>query len=87
MQRRLITATGNVVFLLCLMYLITYIDRVNLSTAAPLIRKEFGLSQTQMGIVFSAFGYPYAIFQIIGGRLGDHFGARRTLTALSLIHI
>ncbi len=44
MKRRLITATGNVVLLLCLMYLITYIDRVNLSTAAPLIRKEMGLS-------------------------------------------
>src|SRR5262249_30876575 len=85
MQRRLITATGNVVFLLCLMYLITYIDRVNLSTAAPLIRREFGLSQTQMGIVFSAFGYPYAVFQIIGGALGDRFGARRTLTICGIV--
>jgi sugar phosphate permease len=85
MQRRLITATGNVVFLLCLMYLITYIDRVNLSTAAPLIRREFGLSQTQMGIAFSAFGYPYAVFQIIGGALGDHFGAKRTLTVCGIV--
>ncbi|MGZ6072196.1 MAG: MFS transporter [Myxococcaceae bacterium] len=85
MKRRLITATGNVVLLLCLMYLITYIDRVNISTAAPLIRKELGLSQTQLGIVFSAFGYPYAVFQIVGGALGDHFGARRTLTICGLI--
>jgi sugar phosphate permease len=85
MKRRLITATGNVVLLLCLMYLITYIDRVNLSTAAPLIRKELHLSQTQLGVVFSAFGYPYAIFQIIGGHLGDRFGARRTLTICGLI--
>jgi len=44
MQRRLITASGNVILLLCMMYLITYIDRVNISTAAPLIRKELGLS-------------------------------------------
>src|SRR5215813_14969184 len=85
MQRRLITATGNVVFLLCLMYLITYIDRVNISTAAPLIRREFGLNQTLMGVVFSAFGYPYAVFQIIGGALGDHFGARRTLTLCGIV--
>ncbi|MGZ5959078.1 MAG: MFS transporter [Myxococcaceae bacterium] len=85
MKRRLVTATGNVVLLLCLMYLITYIDRVNISTAAPLIRKELGLSQTQLGIVFSAFGYPYAVFQIVGGALGDHFGARRTLTICGLI--
>jgi sugar phosphate permease len=85
MKRRLITATGNVVLLLCLMYLITYIDRVNLSTAAPLIRKELHLTQTQLGVVFSAFGYPYAIFQIIGGHLGDRFGARRTLTICGLV--
>ncbi len=85
MKRRLVTATGNVVLLLCLMYLITYIDRVNISTAAPLIRKELGLSQTQLGIVFSAFGYPYAVFQIVGGALGDHFGARRTLTICGII--
>jgi MFS family permease len=85
MKGRLITATGNVVLLLCLMYLITYIDRVNLSTAAPLIRKELHLTQTQLGVVFSAFGYPYAIFQIIGGHLGDRFGARRTLTICGLV--
>src|SRR5215471_12004374 len=79
MHRRLITASGNVILLLCLMYLITYIDRVNLSTAAPLIRKDLGLSLIDMGVAFSAF------FQIIGGAVGDHFGARRTLTVCGLI--
>src|SRR5215470_12083582 len=85
MQRRLITASGNVILLLCMMYLITYIDRVNLSTAAPLIRKDLGLSLIDMGVAFSAFGYAYAFFQIIGGAVGDHFGARRTLTVCGLI--
>ena len=65
--------------LLCVMYFITYIDRVNVSSAAALIQSEFGLSKTQLGFVFSAFGYPYLLFQIIGGRVGDRFGARKTL--------
>ncbi|HEY3586268.1 MAG TPA: MFS transporter, partial [Myxococcaceae bacterium] len=85
MQRRLITASGNVILLLCVMYLITYIDRVNISTAAPLIREDLKFSLLEMGYVFSAFGYAYALFQIIGGAVGDHFGARRTLTISGLI--
>ena len=85
MKRRLFTAPGTVVLLLCLMYLITYVDRTNMSTAAPLMRKELGLSLTQLGLAFSAFGYAYAVFQIIGGYLGDRFGARRTLTLCGLL--
>jgi MFS family permease len=85
MKRGLFSASGNVVLLLCFMYLITYVDRVNLSTAGPLLRKELGLSLTQLGYVFSAFGYPYAVFQIVGGQLGDRFGARRTLTFCGLL--
>lgn len=85
MRRRLFTAPGNVVLLLCLMYLITYVDRTNMSTAGPLMRKALGLSLTQLGLVFSAFGYPYAVFQIIGGHLGDRFGARLTLTVCGLV--
>ena len=81
MQRRLITASGNVILLLCLMYLITYIDRVNISTAAPLIRKELGLSLIDMGVAFSAFGYAYALFQIIGGAVG-HLARRGSREAL-----
>jgi MFS family permease len=56
-----------------------------MSTAAPLMRKELGLSLTQLGLAFSAFGYAYAVFQIIGGYLGDRFGARMTLTVCGLL--
>ena len=45
--------------LLCLMYLITYVDRVNIATAAPEIKRELALSNTQLAFVLSAFGYPY----------------------------
>jgi MFS family permease len=80
-----IRSTARVLGLLCLMYFITYVDRVNVSTAAIVFGKEFALSNTQVGFVFSAFAYPYLIFQIIGGRIGDRFGARRTLTICSFI--
>jgi MFS family permease len=67
------------------MYFITYIDRVNVSTAAGAFRKELHLSNVQIGFVFSAFAYPYLFFQIIGGWMGDRFGARKTLTICGLI--
>src|SRR5216684_4308913 len=72
-------ATHVVLAMLCVMYFITYIDRVNISTAASEIQKELGLSNTQLGLVFSAFAYPYLLFQVIGGWVGDRFGPRRTL--------
>ena len=72
-------ASTVVLGLLCAMYLITYVDRVNISTAARDIQRELGLSNTQLGILQSAFGYPYLLFQIFGGWVGDRFGPRRTL--------
>jgi MFS family permease len=78
-------STTRVLGLLCVMYFITYVDRVNVSTAAIVFSKEFNLSNTQVGFVFSAFAYPYLIFQIIGGWVGDRFGPRRTLTICSFI--
>jgi sugar phosphate permease len=77
--------TGTVFVLLCLMYFIEYIDRVNLSIAAPLIQDELQLSNTQLGLALSAFGYCYAAFQFIGGLAGDRFGARATLTGLGIL--
>ena len=77
--------TGVVLFLLCLMYGITYIDRVNVSTASSVFGKELHLSNTQTQLVFSAFAYPYLLFQIIGGWVGDRFGARLALTVAGVI--
>jgi MFS family permease len=82
---RRVTAPGMVLFLLCLMYFITYVDRVNVGTAGPAIKGELGLTNTQLGLVFSAFAYPYAVFQIVGGAMADKWGARRTLFLCGLI--
>ncbi len=78
-------STGVVLFLLCLMYGITYIDRVNVSTASAVFGKELHLSNAQVGFVFSAFAYPYLLFQILGGWVGDRFGARIALTVAGVI--
>ena len=67
------------------MYLITYVDRVNIATAANEIKRELALSNTQLAFVLSAFGYPYIVFQIFGGWVGDRVGARRTLFFCGLI--
>jgi MFS family permease len=79
------SVSSQVLFLLCLMYLIFYVDRVNISTAAPLIKSDLGLSNTALGFAFSAFAYPHALFQLIGGWLGDKFGPRLTLGVSGLV--
>src|SRR4029077_2299030 len=78
-------ATTTVLGLLCVMYLITYVDRVNIATAGPAIQKDLGLSTTQLAVVFSAFGYPYLLFQVFGGWIGDRAGARKTLFLCGVI--
>ena len=85
MKRFQLKATTTVLVMLCLMYFITYVDRVNISTAAGQFKSELGLSNTQLGFVFSAFAYPYVVFQFIGGWVSDRFGAKRTLIACALI--
>jgi MFS family permease len=59
--------------------IITYIDRVCISKAAPFIQHDLGLTKEQMGYVFGAFGIAYALFEIPGGWMGDRYGPRRVL--------
>ena len=62
---------------ICLMYLITYLDRVIISNTAPEVRTEFGFDQKTMGWIFSSFVLAYALFQVPGGWLSERFGPRR----------
>ncbi len=82
---RRLSPPNIVLGLLCVMYLITYVDRVNISTAADAIQRELGLSNTRLGFLQSAFGYPYLLFQVFGGWVGDRFGPRRTLFLCGLV--
>jgi MFS family permease len=85
MRLKISSATGKVLLLLCVMYAMTYIDRTSVSTAAFAFKRDLRLTNTQVGLVFSAFAYPYLVFQIIGGWVSDRFGARLTLTVSALV--
>ena len=82
---RKFSVSNRVLLIICVMYLILYVDRVNISTAAPFIKTDLDLTNTQLGLVLSAFAYPYALFQLIGGYIGDKFGPRLTLCVSILI--
>ncbi|HUZ47827.1 MAG TPA: MFS transporter [Terriglobia bacterium] len=62
--------------LVFLAIMINYVDRGNLSIAAPSIMKDFQLSPATMGVLLSAFFWTYAAFQIPAGMLVDRFGIR-----------
>ncbi len=70
---------GFVLLLLCAMYFLLFVNRTNLAIAGPLMQADLKLTNTELGLAFSAFAYPYALFQLFGGVLGDRFGPRLTL--------
>ena len=70
---------------ICLVYFVTYLDRVNISVAAPAMAKDLHLSLTHMGLVFSAFSISYAVLQIPGGLFGDKVGPRKALTIMGVL--
>ena len=72
---------NRVVFLLALSVLLNYIDRSNLSIAAPLIKDELHLSGTQLGTLLSAFFWIYAFMQIPSGWLVDRFDVKWVFAA------
>jgi ACS family D-galactonate transporter-like MFS transporter len=71
----------RIVTLLVLSVSINYIDRGNLSIAAPLLKDEMGISPSQLGILLSSFFWTYAAFQIISGWLVDRFNVKWVMAA------
>ncbi|MCA6998413.1 MFS transporter [Dickeya solani] len=57
---------------------ICYVDRANLAVASAHIQKEFGITKTQMGYIFSAFAWTYTLCQIPGGWFLDRVGSKVT---------
>ncbi len=74
----------KVLAMLFLLSIITYLDRVCIAAAAPLMTAELGMTPLQMGMVFSAFFWAYGIFEIPSGWMGDRYGPRKTLTRIVL---
>src|ERR1700758_3570971 len=57
---------------------INYLDRANLSIAAPIVKTDLHISDIQMGLIFSAFSWTYAALQIPGGWVLERIGPRKT---------
>ncbi len=62
--------------------MITYLDRVCFAQVAGFIQEGFGLTNSQLGYLFSAFALAYAAFEVPSGWLGDVYGARRMLVRI-----
>lgn len=75
----------RLVGLLSVSIFINYMDRGNLSVAAPVLGRELSLSPAHLGLLFSAFFWTYALFQIPAGWLVDRFGAKRLYAAAYLL--
>lgn len=72
-KRRYVT-----LFMIFITVVICYVDRANLAVASAHIQKEFGITKTQMGYIFSAFAWTYTACQIPGGWFLDRVGSRIT---------
>ena len=69
-------AQQRVLFFVFTAGMLTYFDRVCLSTAAPSIQSELSLTQVQMGYVFSIFNLAYGLAEVPSGWLGDRWGQK-----------
>jgi ACS family D-galactonate transporter-like MFS transporter len=77
--QRLSPAQWRLLALLTLSVIINFIDRGNLSTAAPMLKDELGFTTAQLGILLSSFFWAYAGFMIVAGWLADHLDANWVL--------
>jgi MFS family permease len=70
-----------VVLMMATVLFINYVDRGAVPTAAPLIQHDLHLTNEQLGRLFSAFFWVYALAQIPVGWLAERYGAHRVLAA------
>jgi ACS family glucarate transporter-like MFS transporter len=75
---------SKVVALMFALSAMNYFDRIVMSIAGPGIMKDFGISETQMGSVYSAFLLSYTVLMAPSGWLADRFGGRMVLTVSGL---
>jgi MFS family permease len=68
----------------CSLSMLTYIDRVCIKTVRSDMETSLGIDKTDFGLVFSAFGLAYALFEVPSGWLGDRFGPRKVLARIVL---
>jgi sugar phosphate permease len=80
-----LSVPNQVLAVLCVMYLILYVERVNIATVAPYMTADLNLTNVEFGLAVSAFSYPYALIQLFGGWISDRFGTQRVLLFCGVI--
>ena len=75
---------GRVLAFAFFLAVVTYLDRICISAAAPAIMDDLHLDMLQMSVVFSAFTLAYSLFEVPSGWLGDVKGPRSVLTRIVL---
>src|SRR6266567_6960539 len=68
-----------VVMMLFLLTIITFVDRISISTASDFIMADLHISKQSMGYIFGIFAVSYALFRIPSGWLADTYGPKRFL--------
>ena len=84
-ERRYFGAQAKVTALLCVLFAIMYLDRVNIAAAAASLKAHFALSNAETGFIFSAFSWAYLGSVMFGGWGARKFGAKSTLTVCVVI--
>ncbi|PLZ04324.1 hypothetical protein CY652_01225 [Burkholderia sp. WAC0059] len=75
----------KVLLMIWLLQFVNYLDRINLSLAAPTMMKALSIRPDRFGFVLAAFTAGYALAQIPGGHLADRFGAKRLLVVSPIL--
>jgi MFS family permease len=83
--RSLFSAHTVVTTMLCVLFAIMYLDRVNISAAAAPLKAHFNLTNTEMGLAFSAFSWSYLASVLFGGWGARKYGARVSLSVAVII--
>lgn len=83
--RSSISAHTLVTTLLCVLFAIMYLDRVNISAAAASVKAHFSLSNAEMGFIFSGFSWAYLASVLFGGWGARKFGAKSTLIVCVIV--
>jgi MFS transporter, ACS family, glucarate transporter len=73
-----------VIFYAVTLAILSYINRVAISQAAPEISRDLHFTDVQMGKIFGAFALSYALFEVPSGWLGDWIGPRKVLLRIVL---
>src|SRR5437868_8430945 len=75
-------ARYGVLFFLCTLALLLYIDRICIGQAATSICNDLQLTKTQLGWANIAFIVAYCLFEVPTGNWADRFGSRRVIARI-----